>query len=477
MALITEQNRRWWALGALSASLFMIMLDNTVVSVALPSIQQDLGTSLSQLEWVINAYAMVFAVVLLTGGKLADYLGRRRIFIVGLLIFIASSLACGLSSSGDALIAARAVQGVGAALMLPATLSIITATFPVKERGLAIGIWSGVSGVALAIGPLVGGLLAQHAGWQWIFYINIPVGIAGVFASLWLVQESRDTSADQRLDFPGLLLSGAGVFLITFGLTEANNYGWGSATIILCFVGAAIALGLFVFVELRQRRPVLDLSLFRNPTFTAGNIGGMLMFLALFGQIFFSSLYLQAVLGYSAVQAGSTFLVATGCVAFTAPISGILSDKIGARLPTSIGMVTYGIGMLGLSTMDFNSGFWNLFPWLLIGGLGFGLIVPAITAAVLGSVPVDQGGVASGAMQSFRQLGGGLGVAVMGAIVAANVGSLHPGTLQYAREFVPGYQNAMLLGGIVSFASAVLAFAFIRKHQPVEAHEPAGIGI
>jgi EmrB/QacA subfamily drug resistance transporter len=477
MALITEQNRRWWALGALSASLFMIMLDNTVVSVALPSIQKDLGTSLSQLEWVINAYAMVFAVLLVTGGKLADFLGRRKIFVIGLLIFIGSSLACGLSGTGDQLIAARAVQGVGAALMLPATLSIITATFPVKERGLAIGIWSGVSGVALAIGPLVGGLLAQHAGWQWIFYVNLPVGIIGVFATFWLVRESRDMSADQRLDFPGLLLSGAGVFLLTYGLTEANNKGWGSATIILCFVGGALALALFVLVELRVRRPAFDLKLFRNPTFAAGNIGGMLMFLALFGQIFFSSLYLQAVLRYSAVQAGATFLVATGCVAFSAPISGILADKIGARIPTAVGMAVYGIGMLGLSTMDVTSKFWDLFPWLFIGGLGFGLIIPAITAAVLGSVPVDQGGVASGVMQSFRQLGGGLGVAVMGAIVASNVGDLSPGTVRYALNFVPGYQDAMLLGAIVSFVSAIMCVAFIRKHEHAEAHEPAGMGI
>jgi len=477
MALITEENRRWWALGALSASLFMIMLDNTIVSVALPSIQADLDTSLSQLEWVINAYAMVFAVLLLTGGKLADYLGRRRIFITGLIVFTASSLACGLASSGGQLIGARAAQGVGAALMLPATLSIITATFPVKERGLAIGIWSGVSGVALAIGPLVGGLLSQHAGWEWIFFVNIPVGILGVFATLWLVRESRDTTADQRLDFPGLLTSGAGIFLITYGLTEANHYGWGSSRIILCFVGGALALALFVIVELRQRRPMFDLGLFRNTTFAGGNIGGMLMFMALFGQIFFSSIYLQAVLGYSAVQAGATFLVATGCVTFTAPISGILSDKIGARIPTTVGMVTYGIGMLGLSTMDASSTFWDLFPWLFIGGLGFGLIVPAITAAVMSSVPVDQGGVASGAMQAFRQLGGGLGVAIFGAIVASHVGDLPPGAPGYGLKFVGGYQDAMLLGAIVSFASAIAAVSLIRRHGAVAHDRPAEMGI
>jgi EmrB/QacA subfamily drug resistance transporter len=473
MALVTDANRRWWGLGALSISLFMIMLDNTVVSVALPSIQADLGTSLSQLEWVINAYAMVFAVLLLTGGKLADYLGRRRIFVLGLIVFTASSLWCGLATTGDMLIVARAAQGIGGALMLPATLSIISATFPVAERGLAIGIWAGVSGLALAIGPLIGGLLAQHAGWEWIFYINIPVGIVGVAAAYWVVRESRDESHEQRLDLPGLFTSGIAVFLTTYALTESNNYGWGSTRVVLSFVLAAIALVAFVALEHRQRLPMLDLSLFRNSTFAGGNVGGLLIFVALFGQIFYSSLYLQAVLGYSPVQAGATFLVATAAIAVSAPFSGKLSDRIGSRLPMSIGMATFGVAMLGLSTVDGSSSFWDLFPWLLMGGLGFGLIMPAMTAAILASVPVDSAGVASGVMQAFRQLGGGLGVAVMGAIVASHVGDLGPRDGRYASLFVPGYQHAMLLGGIAAFASAVVAFASVRRHVPLETGHPA----
>jgi EmrB/QacA subfamily drug resistance transporter len=477
MALITENNRRWWALGALSVSLFMIMLDNTVVSVALPSIQRDLGTNLSQLEWVINAYAMTFAVLLLTGGKLADYLGRRKVFVAGLVIFALSSLACGLSTSAGMLITFRAVQGIGAACMLPATLSIVTATFPVSERGLAIGIWSGVSGIALAIGPLIGGLLAQHAGWQWIFYVNLPVAVIGIFATFWLVEESRDTSADQHLDVPGLVLAGAGVFLATFALTEANSYGWGSATIILCFVGAAVALAAFVVFELRQQAPMLPLSLFKNPTFTGGNVAGLLMFVALFGQIFFSSIFLQAVTGYSATKAGASFLIATGCVTIMAPISGILSDKIGARIPAVVGMVVYGIGMIGLSTLDASAKVGDFAPWLAIGGLGFGLIIPALTAGVMSSVPVDIGGVASGVMQSFRQLGGGLGVALMGALVIAQVGSLHPGEPGYAVKFASGYSNAMLVGGIVSFASAALAAVTVRRSEHVETPAAAGLGV
>src|SRR5207253_3455977 len=208
MALVTEANRRWWALGALGVSVFMIMLDNTVVSLALPTIQTDLKASLTQVEWVVNAYTLVFAVVLLTGGKLADFLGRRRIFVLGLVVFTGSSLACGLAGSGGALITARAVQGVGAALMMPATLSIITATFVAKERGIAIGIWAALSGGALAIGPMIGGVLVEHAGWGWIFFINIPVGVIGILATFRLVDESKDSSAERRLDVPGLVTSG-----------------------------------------------------------------------------------------------------------------------------------------------------------------------------------------------------------------------------------------------------------------------------
>jgi EmrB/QacA subfamily drug resistance transporter len=464
VAFVTDENRRWWALGALATALFMIMLDNTVVALALPAIQRDLSTSFSQLEWVVNAYAMIFAVLLIIGGKLADYLGRRKIFLIGLVIFTASSLACGLASSGEALIAARAVQGIGGAMMLPATLSIVTATFPVHERGLAIGIWAGVSGIALAIGPLVGGLLVENGGWEWIFFINLPVGVIGTAATLWLVKESRDMSAEQRLDVPGLVTSGLGVFLLTFGLIEANNYGWGSRTIVLCFVGAALALIVFVLLELRQRLPMLDLSLFRNPTFVGGNIGGLLMFIALFGQIFYFSIYMQAVLGYSAAKAGATFIVATGAVAITAPIAGKLSDHIGARLPATIGMAMYGTAMLGVSRFDADTTFWQMAPWLLLGGLGFGAIMPPLTAAVMSSVTTDKAGVASAVMQSFRQLGAGLGVAVMGAIVVAEVGELGPGDPRYAPAYVPGFQNAILVTALLAFASAVLAFALIRTH-------------
>src|SRR5438093_8186771 len=269
--LFAPENRKWWTLVAVAVGLFMIMLDNTVGNVALPSIQHDLGISISELEWVVNAYALTFGVLLLSGGKLADLLGRRAIFIAGLMVFTGASLWCGLAGGAGSLIAARTVQGVGAAPMNPATLSIITATFPPRQRGTAIGIWAGVSALALAIGPIVGGVLTEKISWSWIFFINIPVGVLGVLAAVVFIDESRDTSHEQRLDLPGLITSGVGLFALTYGLIETNDYGWTSARILALFGLAVAALVAFVLLELRQRLPMLDLSLFRNRTYAGAN--------------------------------------------------------------------------------------------------------------------------------------------------------------------------------------------------------------
>jgi EmrB/QacA subfamily drug resistance transporter len=473
MALITDANRRWWALGALSVSLFMIMLDNTVVSLALPTIQSELHTSLTDLEWVVNAYTLVFAVALLTGGKLADFLGRRLIFIAGLAVFTGASLACGLADSGDFLIGARAVQGIGAALMMPATLSIITATFTAKERGLAIGIWAAVSGAALAIGPVIGGVLVQHVGWEWIFFINIPVGVLGILASLKVVSESRDTSADQRLDVPGLLTSAISIFGLNYGLIQGGDYGWTSGRIIGSFILAAVFLVLFIAIELRTRAPMLDLSLFRDRTFAGANVNGLLMFIALFTYIIYFSIFLQTVLRYSAVQAGASFLVSSFALMFAAPAAGALSDKIGPRLPMATGMAMFGVSMVFVSRLDESAGFWNFAPWLFVGGAGFGLLMPPMTALILESADPDKAGVASGVMQVFRQLGGGLGVAIMGAVVTAHLNGLTPGLPGYASDFTSAFQRITLIAAVVSFTSALIAFFAVRDRAEAVAPETA----
>src|SRR5436190_1008369 len=285
--IFADENRKWWTLAAVAFGLFMIMLDNTVVNVALPSIERDLKIRISQLEWIVTAYALVFAALLITGGKLADLIGRRKIFVVGLAVFTLSSLACGLAPSANFLIGARAVQGVGAALMNPASLSIITSRFPPKERGQAIGIWAGVSALALAIGPLVGGLIVDNINWNWIFFINVPVGVVGIIVSQLVIKESRDTSHEQSVDLPGLVTSSAGLFALTYALIEGNRHGWTSAEILGLFAAAAVLLVAFVVLEHFQRLPMLDLTLFRNGSFTGANLVAMLVSLGMFGVFFF----------------------------------------------------------------------------------------------------------------------------------------------------------------------------------------------
>ena len=360
--LISEEARKWWTLAAVAFGLFMIMLDNTVVNVALPAIAADLQIGLSELEWIVTGYALTFASLMLTGGKLADLLGRRLIFIVGLAIFTVSSLVCGLAGSGELLIGARVVQGAGAALMNPATLSIIAATFPPRQRGMAIGIWAGVSALALALGPLVGGLLTQHISWGWIFFVNVPIGVLAIVASMLLIPESKDESAEQRLDLPGLLTSGIGLFALTYGLIEANTYGWTSGRILGAFTVAVVMLASFVLLEMRQRIPMLDLSLFRSGTFAGANLAVFLVALAMFGVFFFVSLYLQGVLGYSAVQAGAAFLPMTVVIMLFAPVAGKTSDRFGSRWLMTIGMILIAIQLLSFSRLGVEESYWRIFP-------------------------------------------------------------------------------------------------------------------
>jgi EmrB/QacA subfamily drug resistance transporter len=470
--IFAEENRKWWTLGAVAFGLFMIMLDNTVVFVALASIQSDLHISTSELEWVVNGYALTFAVLMLTGGKLADLFGRRRIFIVGLTIFTASSLACGLATGASFLIGARIVQGVGAALMNPATLSIITATFPPRQRGTAIGIWVGVSAMALAIGPLIGGILTEQINWSWIFFINVPVGIAGIIVSRLVIKESRDESEEQRLDLPGLLASGAGLFALSYGLIEANTYGWGSARILGSFVIAALALVIFVLLEMHQRVPMLDLSLFKNSTFTGANVTMLLVALAMFGVFFFNSLFLGQVLGYSPIQTGATFLPMTVLIVFVAPLAGRFSDKIGSRWLMGAGLVLLSASLISFSMLDASSNFWNILPGLILGGFGMSLAMTPTTAAAMSSVPVDKAGVGSAVLNSMRQVGGSLGIALMGAIVATSV-NVEPRSPQYVNQFVEGYQNALHVAAGIAIVGAIVAVSTVRKVRHPETEPQA----
>lgn len=460
--IFAEERRRWLTLAAVSIGLFMIMLDNTVVNVALPSIQRDLGADLSELQWIVTGYALTFAALLLVGGKVADAYGRRRILVVGIVVFTVASLLCGLAGSSEVLIAARVVQGAGAALMNPATLSIIAATFPPAQRGAAIGIWAGVSGIALAVGPLVGGLLTEHLSWHWIFFVNVPLGVVGIAASYLLIDESRDET-HERLDLPGLATSGLGLFVLTYGLIEANAYGWTSTRILGAFVLAAVSLTAFVVLERRQRAPMLQLDLFRNRTYTGANTVMLLVALAMFGVFFFVSLYMQNILGYSAVQAGAAFLPMTGLIIIVAPVAGRASDRFGSRGLVTVGMLAIALQLVLFSRLEEEASFWSLLPALLVGGLGMAMTMTPTAAAATRAVPVDKAGVGAAVLSSARQVGGTLGIAVMGAIVASALGETPT-----SGAFMDGFESALLVAAGIALLGALVALLLLRPHGVAE---------
>jgi len=457
--IFAEENKKWWTLAAVAFGLFMIMLDNTVVNVALPSIQRDLHVDLAELEWIVAGYALTFAALMLTGGKLADAYGRRLLFVVGIAVFTLSSLACGLSTTGGQLIAFRIAQGVGAALMNPATLGIIAATFPPRQRGTAIGVWAGVAALALAIGPLVGGLIAKHLAWSWIFFVNVPVGVLGIVASFLFINESKDET-HERLDLPGLVTSGVGLFALTFALIEGNNYGWSSGRIVASFAVAVVAMVAFVMLERMQRAPMLPLDLFRNRTYTGANLVVLLVALAMFGVFFFVSLYMQNILGYSPVQAGASFLPMTVLIILIAPIAGRASDRIGSRWLMTGGMLLVSAQLLYFSRLDAGATFWTLLPGLLLGGLGMALTMTPSTAAATRALPVDKAGVGSAVLNAFRQVGGSIGIALMGAIMANAVGGR-----QTTAAFLAGFERALLVAAGIAIAGSIVAFLLVRPHE------------
>jgi EmrB/QacA subfamily drug resistance transporter len=465
--ILAEENRKWWTLAAVAFGLFMIMLDNTIVNVALPSIERSLHMSISSLEWIVTAYALTFAALLITGGKLGDMFGRKKMFTVGLTIFTLASLACGLAPSAGFLIGARAVQGVGAALMNPATLSIITATFPPKERGQAIGIWAGVSALALAIGPLCGGLIVDNINWHWIFYVNVPVGVLGVLVSQVVIRESRDTSHEQSIDLPGLATSGLGLLALSYALIEGNSHGWASGEIVGLFVAAVVLFAAFVVLELRQRLPMFDLSLFRIGAFTGANLVAMLVSLGMFGVFFFVSLYVQNVLGFSPTKAGAIFLPMTILIIIVAPVAGRLSDRVGSRWLMGGGMTLVGTSLLLYQRVGLHTDFWSLLPQLLLGGVGMAMTMSPMTAAAMASVPVDKAGVGSGVLNSFRQVGGSLGIALMGAILLTYEHPTHSKQVA-AQQYVNGLHAALLVAAGITFAAALTAVVLVRTSPEVE---------
>jgi EmrB/QacA subfamily drug resistance transporter len=440
-----------WTFAITSVALFMVTLDNLVVTTALPVIRKDLHASLSQLEWTVNAYTLTFAVLLLTGAALGDRFGRRLMFSVGIGIFTLSSAAAALAPSATALDLARAAQGVGGAIVMPLTLTILSAAVPPQRRGLALGAWSGIAGLAVAIGPLVGGAVVEGISWQWIFWLNVPIGL--ILAPLAFLRLRESHGPAGGLDLPGLGLASVGLFGIVWGLVRANSIGWGSAEIVGSFVVGSVTLALFVLWELRASAPMLPMRFFRNRAFTLTNVSSLFMFFGMFGSIFLLAQFFQTVQGYSPLQAGIRILPWTAMPIFIAPIAGALSDRIGGQRIMGTGLALQAIGIGWIATVSTPTvPYSELVIPFFISGIGMALFFAPVANVVLSAVRREEEGQASGAANAIRELGGVFGVAVLASIFA------HYGGYLSAQDFVDGLRPAVWVGATIVGIGSVLAF-------------------
>jgi EmrB/QacA subfamily drug resistance transporter len=489
-------------------ALAMAMLDNTVVNVALPTISLKLDAGVSGLQWIVDGYVLVFASLLLTGGILGDRYGRKRMFLTGLSIFTLASLGCGLSQSTGQLIAFRAIQGAGASLLMPGTLSIITVTFPPHERARAIGLWAGMSGLALALGPTIGGLMIEHLGWQSVFFLNVPIGIVAFFVAMRTVRESV-SGEERQLDIPGLVLGTAALFSVTYGLIEANQKGWSDPLIVSALVGFVLLGIAFLAWELRNPHAMMPLRFFRIPAFSAGNAVAFSVSLGMFATFFFLSLYMQLIHGYTAFEAGVRFLPMTLMIIVTAPNAGRFASKHGSRAPMTYGLILAGGGLLFLGIMlQPDTQYWKVLPWFVLMGHGMGATMAPMTAAVMNAVGPQRAGLGSAMTNTSREVGGVFGIALLGTILttglkdalipaltglglspgqqaaiaaAAGHGTLEPSLLKalglssaqtgavfqaFGQAFMNGFHSALIVGGCVVLAASAVANRFIPKGAP-----------
>jgi EmrB/QacA subfamily drug resistance transporter len=481
-------DRKWWTLVAVSVGIFMLLMDITIVNVALPDIQRELHASFDDLQWVVNAYALSLAALLLTAGSIADLLGRRRMFAIGLVIFTAASLTCGLSSGALMLNVARAVQGIGGAIMLATSLALIAGAFHGRERGIAFGVYGAVIGAAVAVGPVVGGALTAGIGWQWIFFVNVPIGIGALALTLTRVEESRDPHAT-RVDWLGLVTFSGGLFLLVFGLTQANDAGWGSSEIVGCLGGAAVLMAAFLLVEQRQARPMLDLGLLRVPAFAGVSIVTLAIAAAMFAMFLYLTLYIQNVLGYDPFQAGLRFLPVSLVSFFAAPLAGRLTVRVPVRflLFAGLGMVAGGLALM--SAVTASSGWTVLLPGFLLAGIGIGTANPAIASTAVGVVPHQRAGMASGVNNTFRQVGLATGIAALGAVFQHELAARMPGgpsggnalaarahgaaTHAFRVAFTGALHEILLIGAGVALVGALAGLALVRQRDFVAAHAGA----
>jgi EmrB/QacA subfamily drug resistance transporter len=465
--LITDANAKWWTLGAMCFALFMIMLDNTVVNVALPSIQRDLATSIGQLEWAINGYTLSFGVLLVTGGRLGDIFGRRLLFLIGVAVFAITSATAGLAASPEMLIASRVLQGFGAALMMPATLSVVTNAFPPAERGRAIGTWAGVSALALSIGPLLGGFLVEHVSWRAIFFINLPVAALAIVATLFAVRESRDRTIARVVDLPGVATLTVALTAIVLALIEGNSWGWGSPAIVALLAGGGLMLAAFVFVERHVRAPMVEFEFFGERNFLGATAVAFIITFAMLGTFFFMAIYMQDVLGYSALGAGVRFLPTTILIVIVAPIAGRLTDRVGPLWPIGTGLSILTVSMFLFSRIDAATTYSNLLLPFILMGIGIALTMSPMSTAAMNAVSPDKAGVASGILSMSRMVGGAVGVAASGAIFQAQLGGFDPAALATGgagarADFANALGTAMEVSAAVVLLGVIIAVATIR---------------
>jgi EmrB/QacA subfamily drug resistance transporter len=458
----------YWTLAITSLALFMVSLDNLVVTTALPVIRHELHASISQLEWTVNAYTLTFAVLLLTGAALGDRFGRRRMFVVGLLLFTGASALAALSTSANVLDIARALQGIGGAIVMPLTLTILSAAVPAERRGLALGIWGGIGGLAIALGPLVGGAVVSGVSWNWIFWLNVPIGL--VLAPLAYRRLEETKGAGSSLDLPGLGLASAGLLGIVWGLVRGNEAGWTSLQIVAPIVLGALLVVAFIVWESRTKSPMLPLAFFRNRTFALTNVASLLMSFGMFGSIFFLAQFFQTVQGYSPLQSGLRILPWTAMPMLIAPLAGAVSDRIGGQRLMAAGLALQAGGLLWIAAISTTTTpYSDLVGPFMLSGFGMSLFFAPVANVVLSAVRPEHEGKASGANNAIRELGGVFGVAVLAAVFT------HAGGYQTAEAFTHGMNVAVTIGGALVGVGALAALLANKRPKRYElALETAG---
>jgi EmrB/QacA subfamily drug resistance transporter len=462
--------KRWWALAAVSLATFMAFLDNNIVNVAIPTIQRDLHLSQAGLEWVVSSYLLTLAGLLLVGGRVADVFGRRRMFLLGLAVFTLSSLASGLAGSGGVLITARAIQGIGAALMLPATLAIIVAAFPdVRERTMAIGLSAATGALAIAAGPALGGVISQHARWGWIFLINVPIGVITFAMGARNVDESRAGSTTRQLDMPGLVSSAVALFALTYALIEGEVKGWTSALILGSFAVAAVAAAAFGAIESRTGNPMVQLGMFRRREFSGGTGTMMIWSFGILGIYFFTSLYLQRILGFSPTKAGLAFVPMALCVAVFAAIAPRVQAWAGAHRTVAAGMALMVGGLILFAQLGQHATYTSLLPGFVLFGAGAGLMNVPLTNSVMQSAPSAQAGIASALLNASREVAGLLGITVIGAILSTREAAALRAGAGSVSAFVDGYHTGLFVTIALLAVGVVLSYVTLRPRTAEQA--------